>query len=352
MANLTPAAFKNIKFGNSQPRKNKKYPNPAFLPRRVWVKQGSVIMPVLTQRIYIVLLYVHEDIMGNTRYHSKDNGQSYAELEYDVWGNPTSPGMLLNNDNGVFIIARFTGHQYDTLIDVYFAQARFYDAKNRQWMSSDPMKDGLNWYLYVGANPASFSDPWGLIPTAREAAVMADHIYNATLKKDKDRELEGGWYLHEMHSNLSLKIGVYAREVDGVLEYALVNKGTTVINPINWHNNFYQPFGTSIDMRLSISFAKKFVAAHEGFDVTMVGHSKGGAEAIANAVATKTSSITFNTMVPHLRAYFFRFQICDYTAKIEDGTVSMNHYVVTGDILNYIFGTPSIGKVNYLDQQK
>jgi len=42
--------------------------------------------------------------MSNTRYHSKDNGQSYAELEYDVWGNPTSPNMLLNNDNGVFIL--------------------------------------------------------------------------------------------------------------------------------------------------------------------------------------------------------------------------------------------------------
>jgi len=24
------------------------------------------------------------------------------------------------------------------------------------------MKDGLNWYLYVGANPATFVDPWGL----------------------------------------------------------------------------------------------------------------------------------------------------------------------------------------------
>ena len=82
--------------------------------------------------------------------------------EYDVWGNPTSPGMLLNNDNGVFIIARFTGHQYDTVIDVYFAEARFLDAKNRQWLSSDPMKDGLNWYQYVGSNPATFVDPWGL----------------------------------------------------------------------------------------------------------------------------------------------------------------------------------------------
>jgi len=55
-------------------------------------------------------IYVHEDVMGNTRYHTTMTGQSFAELEYDVWGNHTSPNMLQNNDNGVFIFAKFTGH--------------------------------------------------------------------------------------------------------------------------------------------------------------------------------------------------------------------------------------------------
>jgi len=86
--------------------------------------------------------------------------------------------MLLNNDNGVFIIARFTGHQYDTVIDVYFAQARFYDAKNRQWMSSDPMKDGLNWYQYVGSNPATWVDPSGLfqLPYSAHPNTVPPHL--------------------------------------------------------------------------------------------------------------------------------------------------------------------------------
>ena len=122
----------------------------------------------------ITVYYVHEDIMGNTRYHTQMNGQSFAELEYDVWGAPTSPGMLLNNDNGVFIFAKFTGHTYDTVLDIYFAQARFYDAKNRQWMSSDPMKDGLNWYQYVGANPATWYDPWGLTQIGVDGKTRAD----------------------------------------------------------------------------------------------------------------------------------------------------------------------------------
>ena len=61
------------------------------------------------------------------------------------------------------MFAQYTHHIYDTVLDIYFAEARFYDAKYRQWMSSDPMKDGLNWYQYVGANPVTYQDPWGLL---------------------------------------------------------------------------------------------------------------------------------------------------------------------------------------------
>ncbi len=118
------------------------------------------------------LLYVHEDIMGNTRYYTKDNGQSFAELEYDVWGAVTSPSKLTNNDNGNFAAANFTGHPYDTVLDIYFAEARFYDAKHRQWMASDPIKSGLNWYLYVEGNPATYWDPTGLEYYDKNGAII------------------------------------------------------------------------------------------------------------------------------------------------------------------------------------
>lgn len=83
--------------------------------------------------------------MGNTMHYTKATGQSFGELRYDVWGAPTLSGKLSNNDNGNFVAVNFTGHTYDTVLDIYFAEARFYDANNRQWMSSDPIKDGLNW---------------------------------------------------------------------------------------------------------------------------------------------------------------------------------------------------------------
>ena len=110
--------------------------------------------------------------MGNTRYYTKDNGQSFAELEYDVWGAVTSPGKLTNNDNGNFAAPVFTGHPYDTVLDIYFAEARFYDANHRQWMSVDPIKSGLNWYLYANGNPATYWDPTGLEYYDKNGAII------------------------------------------------------------------------------------------------------------------------------------------------------------------------------------
>ena len=109
-------------------------------------------------------LYVHEDVMGNTRYYTKATGQTFAELQYDAWGQPVSPNKLVNNDHGNYVFATFTGHIYDPVLDIYFAEARFYDSTNRTWMAMDPIKDGLNWYQYAYSNSATYWDPDGQFP--------------------------------------------------------------------------------------------------------------------------------------------------------------------------------------------
>ena len=106
-------------------------------------------------------LYVHEDVMGNTRYYTTSTGPNFAELQYDAWGQPVSPNKLVNNDHGNYVFATFTGHIYDTTLDIYFAEARFYDATNRTWLAMDPIKDGLNWYQYASSNPTTYWDPDG-----------------------------------------------------------------------------------------------------------------------------------------------------------------------------------------------
>lgn len=127
-------------------------------------------------------LYVHEDVMGNTRYYTKANGQSFAELTYDAWGMPESPNKLLNNDHGNYVFATFTGHIYDTTLDIYFAEARFYDANNRTWLAMDPVKDGQNWYQYCYSNPTTYWDPlglWGTSTGSKQAQLSGSGVTDA-----------------------------------------------------------------------------------------------------------------------------------------------------------------------------
>ena len=137
--------------GNGQPEYEQKH-----------VYAGSEMIEQFTDKgNWERTLYVHEDVMGSTRYYTKASGQSFAELTYDAWGMPQSPNKLLNNDHGNYVFATFTGHIYDTTLDIYFAEARFYDANNRTWLAMDPIKDGGNWYQYCYGDPINYFDPDG-----------------------------------------------------------------------------------------------------------------------------------------------------------------------------------------------
>jgi len=63
---------------------------------------------------------------------------------------------------GVDNVIGFTSYTYDKVLDLYFAQARFYDQNDRRFISVDPIKDGVNWYAYCGNSPTVFVDPSGL----------------------------------------------------------------------------------------------------------------------------------------------------------------------------------------------
>ena len=95
-------------------------------------------------------------------------------------------------------------------------------------------------------------------------------------------------------------------------------------------------------MVASIDRAKYYAALY--CEITFVGHSKGGAEAAANAVATNKNAILFNPASVNLKAYGL---------DAETYTAEMTAFIVKGEILDYIFGDISepIGRVVYLPQQ-
>jgi RHS repeat-associated protein len=69
----------------------------------------------------------------------------------------------------VDLVAEYTGHPYDAVLGMYFAEARMYDAADRRFVAVDPVKGSvanaatLAQYTYVLDNPLKYVDPWGLL---------------------------------------------------------------------------------------------------------------------------------------------------------------------------------------------
>ena len=58
----------------------------------------------------------------------------------------------------------YTGCEWDTETGLYYYRARYYDQNIGRFISEDPIRfrGGKDFYLYVGNNPANFTDALGL----------------------------------------------------------------------------------------------------------------------------------------------------------------------------------------------
>jgi len=110
-----------------------------------------------------------------------------------------------------------------------------------------------------------------------------------------------------------------------------------------------QPFGGSENMRLSISTAKRVSEQVGGAELTFVGHSKGGAEAAGNALATNRNALLYNPAAINSESYGLDKK--SYTGADKNG---MTAYIVKGDMLDTFINSWSakpIDKAVYLPNQ-
>ncbi len=102
----------------------------------------------------LVTLYLknaHGDVIGLTA----EDGTIDSRYIYDAFGNQLETSQDINP-------FRYCGEYYDAETGLIYLRARYYDSANGRFINEDPIKDGLNWYVYCGGNPVNLIDPLGL----------------------------------------------------------------------------------------------------------------------------------------------------------------------------------------------
>jgi RHS repeat-associated protein len=101
--------------------------------------------------------YYHADGLGSIVKMTDQTGATLSNRVYDAWGN-----LELGADEPGYA---FTAREWDPETELYYYRARYYDPKVGRFISEDPIgfQSGVNFYGYVGGDPAASWDPLGLI---------------------------------------------------------------------------------------------------------------------------------------------------------------------------------------------
>ena len=104
--------------------------------------------------------YYGADNLGSTTVLFDEDGNVVWKGEISVFGD-----VVLGEWIGEELFAervRFTGKDFDEVTGLYYFNARWYDPRLGRFTSEDPVRDGMNWHVYVSNNPLNTIDPTGL----------------------------------------------------------------------------------------------------------------------------------------------------------------------------------------------
>mgnify|MGYP002510913681 FL=1 len=71
-----------------------------------------------------------------------EGGEKIKEYNYDAYGNEIEQNPTDTNPY------RYCSENYDTETGLIYLRARYYDPELGRFLTEDPVKDGLNWYVY------------------------------------------------------------------------------------------------------------------------------------------------------------------------------------------------------------
>ena len=134
--------------------------------------------------------YFMKDAHGNA-VKVLDSEDFLADYEYDIWGNQTQEATNIF-DNPFRYCSEYMGEESGLI----YLRARYYDPGTGRFTQEDPIKDGLNWYVYAGNNPIMFVDPSGedAILITNQNAVGIEGVATVGHTSALYQDSNGNWY--------------------------------------------------------------------------------------------------------------------------------------------------------------
>ncbi len=107
--------------------------------------------------------WYHLDHLNSTKVVTDETGSLEVNYTYRAFGEQLrhldSSGQPVPEDLATY---SYSGKELDDTTNLYYFNARYYDASIGRFINVDPIQDGSNWYVYCSNNPLSFIDPTGL----------------------------------------------------------------------------------------------------------------------------------------------------------------------------------------------
>ena len=140
-------------------------PGGVMVREYVWL--GDRLVGMLSQDEADTVLQVHTDHLGTPRAVSQDNTVLWR-WEGEAFGNSAPNEQVAGSARKFTLPLRFPGQYYDSETGLNYNYFRDYNSATGRYIESDPigLRGGINPYAYVGGNPVSFADPYGLNPVA------------------------------------------------------------------------------------------------------------------------------------------------------------------------------------------
>jgi RHS repeat-associated protein len=108
------------------------------------------------------IYWYQNDHIGTPHCLTDAHGQAVWKSSYLAFGSIKTEA---NNGAGIDNPLRFAGQYHDRETGLFYNLNRYYAPTMKRYLTQDPLKlaAGLIFYLYVAANPITYTDPLGLL---------------------------------------------------------------------------------------------------------------------------------------------------------------------------------------------